>query len=172
MQKDVTKDDEIKRQLHDELVKQNSQSPIKQDVYQPNGKSKQEIHSFYDVQHGAAGKIQMLNKATLQCAKTSKRFLNNLNELRGNSTYSNLNLADDKLEHHRKSSQKGLRSDKWSRHRRNTQIASGSSNEGRAFGYPIHFVSENYHIAEQTKDRQSGIALVPNRPIEDQMRYF
>ena len=98
IQKDVTKDDEIKKQLHDELVKQTSQSPMKYNVYQPDGKSKQEIHSFYDVQHGAAGKIQMLNKATLQCAKASKRFLNNLNELRENSTFSNLNLTDDKLD--------------------------------------------------------------------------
>ena len=40
----------------------------------------------------------MLNKATLQCAKASKRFLNNLNELRENSTFSNLNLTDDKLD--------------------------------------------------------------------------
>jgi len=42
----------------------------------------------------------------------------------------------------------------------------------KTFSYPFYFISENYHLIENNKEKKSDLKLVPNRTIEDQANHF
>ena len=42
----------------------------------------------------------------------------------------------------------------------------------KTFSYPFYFISENYHLIENSRDKKSDLKLVPNRTIEDQCNHF
>ena len=79
-------------------VRKNNSLQLKYDVYKPDGKTKKPIYSFYDRSNGAAAKIRVANEAVVKRAEKSRLFMDDLNELREASTYSNLNISSDSID--------------------------------------------------------------------------
>ena len=110
-----------------------------------------------------------------QCMHDNPSFRKQVKKIKENLTFSKKSF--DKKEKQTvsiKDSQKGMKSNAWSRgtHAYSIPTRSSSKKKPYEFGYPTYFVSEDYHFTDQTHNHNEGMNLVPNRTPTRQAAYL